>query len=47
LEVAVGQAGTDLRSGQDIVIEVSAATNRAGARDRGGDPTKVTALRKR
>lgn len=37
-EVAFGEAGGDLRSGHDIVIEVDAATDRAGARDRGGVP---------
>ena len=35
-EVAVGEAGGDLRSGHDVVIQVSAATDPAGARDRGG-----------
>ena len=39
-EVAVGEAGGDLRSGHDIVIEVSAATDPAGARDRGSEPMK-------
>jgi hypothetical protein len=39
-EVAVGEAGGDLRSGHDIVIQVSAATNPSGARDRGGEPVK-------
>lgn len=37
-EVAVGEAGGDLRSGHDIVIEVVAATDSTGARDRGGVP---------
>ena len=37
-EVAIGEAGSDLRSGYDIVIEVSAATDPTGARDRGGVP---------
>jgi hypothetical protein len=37
-EVAVGEAGGDLRSGHDIVIQVAAATDPAGARDRGGAP---------
>ena len=37
-EVAIGEAGGDLRSGHDIVIAVEAATDRAGARDRGGAP---------
>ncbi len=37
-EVAVGEAGGDLRSGHDIVIQVNAATDPAGAHDRGGDP---------
>ena len=39
-EVAIGEAGGDLRSGHDILIEVSAATDPAGARDRGGEPLK-------
>jgi hypothetical protein len=37
-EVAVGEAGGDLRSGHDIVIQVVAATERSGAVDRGGSP---------
>ena len=37
-EVAIGEAGGDLRSGHDIVLEVTAATDPAGARDRGGLP---------
>jgi len=37
-EAAFGEAGGDLRSGHDIVIEVEAATERSGARDRGGEP---------
>ena len=37
-ETAVGEAGGDLRSGHDIVIDVAAATDPAGARDRGGEP---------
>jgi hypothetical protein len=36
-EVAVGEAGGDMRSGHDVVIEVMAATDPAGARDRGGE----------
>ena len=39
-EVAVGEAGGDLRSGHDIVIEVNSASERAGARDRGGEPIR-------
>ena len=39
-EVAVGEAGGDLRSGHDIVIEVVAVTDPAGARDQGGEPMK-------
>ena len=39
-EVAIGEAGGDLRSGHDIVIEVTAATERAGAHDRGGVPVE-------
>jgi hypothetical protein len=39
-EVAIGEAGGDLRSGHDIVIEVTAATERDGARDRGGVPVE-------
>jgi hypothetical protein len=35
-EVAVGGAGGDLRLGHDIVIQVAAATDSAGARDGGG-----------
>jgi hypothetical protein len=35
-EVAVGEAGGDLRSGHRILIEVSSATDPVGARDRGG-----------
>jgi len=38
-EVAVGEAGGDLRSGHDVGILVEAATRRAGAHDRGGAPT--------
>ena len=37
-EVAIGEAGGDLRSGHDVVIEVVAATERSGATDRGGVP---------
>lgn len=37
-EVAVGEAGGDLRSGHAILIEVLPATAPAGARDRGGAP---------
>jgi hypothetical protein len=37
-EVAVGEAGGDLRSGHDVVIQVAAATDPAGARDGGGVP---------
>jgi len=37
-EVAVGEAGGDLRSGHDVSILAEAATDRAGARDRGGAP---------
>ena len=39
-EVAVGEAGGDLRSGHDVVIQVSAPTDPAGARDRGGEPVE-------
>lgn len=39
-EVAVGEAGGDLRSGHSILIQVNAATEPAGARDRGGEPMK-------
>ncbi len=39
-EVAVGEAGGDLRSGHTILIEVNAATDPAGAHDRGGEPIK-------
>ena len=44
-EVAVGEAGGDLRSGHDIVIEVAAATDPAGARDRGGVPMEGDGFR--
>ena len=37
-EVAVGEAGGDLRSGHDVVIEVIHATDPVGAHDRGGLP---------
>ena len=37
-EVATSEAGGDLRSGHDVVIEVSHATDPAGARDSGGLP---------
>jgi hypothetical protein len=37
-EVAIGEAGGDLRAGHDVVIEVVAATERSGAADRGGTP---------
>jgi hypothetical protein len=39
-EAAVGEACGDLRSGHDVVIQVSAATDPAGARDRGGEPVE-------
>jgi len=39
-EVAIGEAGGDLRSGHDIVIEVVAATEPPGAVDRGGTPVE-------
>ena len=39
-EVAVGEAGGDLRSGHDVVIQVSAATDPARGRDRGGAPVE-------
>ena len=44
-EVAIGEAGGDLRSGHDIVIEVSAATEPAGAHDRGGVPVEGDGFR--
>lgn len=44
-EVAVGEAGGDLRSGHDIVIRVAAATDPAGARDRGGLPIEGDGFR--
>ena len=37
-EVATSEEGGDLRSGHDVVIEVSHATDPAGARDSGGLP---------
>lgn len=37
-EVAVGEAGGDLRTGHDIVIQVTAATEPSGAVDGGGEP---------
>jgi hypothetical protein len=37
-EVAVGEAGGDLRTGHDIVIQVTAATDPSGAVDGGGKP---------
>ena len=36
-EVAVGEAGGDLRSGHGVVIQVNAATDPADARNRGGE----------
>jgi hypothetical protein len=39
-EVAVSEAGGDLRSGHDIVIEVVAATEPVDARERGGAPVE-------
>ena len=39
-EAAVGGAGGDLRSGHGIIIQVGAATDPAGARDRGGEPAE-------
>jgi hypothetical protein len=39
-EAVVGEAGGDLRSGHDIVIQVNAASEPAGARDRGGEPIR-------
>ena len=39
-EAAVLQAGGDLRSGHDIVIQVGAATDPRGAVDLGGAPMK-------
>ena len=44
-EVAIGEAGGDLRSGDDIVIEVAAATDPAGARNRGGIPVEGDSFR--
>ena len=44
-EVAVGEAGGDLRSGHDIVISVAAATDPAGAHDRGGLPIEGDGFR--
>jgi hypothetical protein len=44
-EVAVGEAGGDLRSGHDVVIEVVAATDPTGARDRGGVPIEGDGFR--
>jgi hypothetical protein len=44
-EVAISEAGGDLRSGHDIVIEVAAATDPAGARDRGGAPMEGDGFR--
>jgi hypothetical protein len=44
-EVAVGEAGGDLRSGHDVVIEVVAATDPAGARDRAGVPVEGDGFR--
>jgi hypothetical protein len=37
-EVAVGEAGGDLRSGHEIIIQVACATDPSGAADRGGKP---------
>jgi hypothetical protein len=37
-EVAMAEAGGDLRSGDDIIVEVSTASEPAGARNRGGKP---------
>jgi hypothetical protein len=37
-EVAIGEAGGDLRTGYDIVIAVAAATEPAGAVEQGGKP---------
>jgi hypothetical protein len=37
-EIAMEEAGSDLRSGDDIVIAVTAATDPAGARKGGGEP---------
>ncbi len=37
-EVAVGEAGGDLRTGHDIVIKVTTATDPSGAVDGGGKP---------
>ncbi len=39
-EAAFEVAGGDLRSGHDVVIQVSATTDPAGARDRGGAPAE-------
>jgi hypothetical protein len=39
-EAATLQAGGDLRSGHDIVIQVGAATDPRGAVDLGGSPMK-------
>jgi hypothetical protein len=44
-EVAIGEAGGDLRSGHDIIIKVAAATDPAGARDRGGVPIEGDGFR--
>ena len=44
-EVAIGEAGGDLRSGHDVVIEVKAATEPSGARDRGGTPVEGDGFR--
>ena len=38
-EVALGEAGGDLRSGHDILVQIVAATERSGDADRGGRPT--------
>ncbi len=37
-EVAVGEAGGDLRTGHDIVIQVASATEPSGAVEGGGKP---------
>lgn len=44
-EVVMGEAGGDLRSGHDVLIEVRAATDPGGARDRGGVPTEGDGFR--
>ena len=43
-EIATAEAGSDLRSGDDVVIAVTAATGPAGARKGGGEPMEGDAF---